>query len=250
MVCPIFDKKKQEWLMPVFELDRKEVFFPPAYLADPSGLLAVGGDLSPDRLVAAYQQGIFPWFNPDEVPLWWSPHPRFVLFPPKLKVSKSMRQILRKGVFRVTFDQDFIGVLEGCQEVPRPGQEGGTWISKEVISSYFELFHRGYAHSVEVWEGEKLVGGLYGVALGKCFFGESMFAKAGNASKAGFITLVRNLEEQGYHLVDCQVYTKHLESLGAEMMPRMDFLRMVEESSQHPVVKEVWQDRFRTDFAF
>jgi leucyl/phenylalanyl-tRNA--protein transferase len=235
--------------MPVFSLDPHDIFFPPAYLADPSGLLAIGGDLSPERLLLAYKMGIFPWFNPEEPILWWSPHPRFVLFPPKIKVSKSMRQVLRKGKFEVTFDQDFMGVIRGCQDIYRPGQ-GGTWISEEIIESYQVLHEHGFVHSVEVWEHGKLVGGLYGGCLGKCFFGESMFAYVSNASKAGFIMLARNLEEQGFDLIDCQVHTPHLESMGAEMMPRMEFLQLVDQNADVPLDQRNWNDWLRTDFDF
>jgi len=231
----------------IFELDPKEVFFPPAYLADESGLLAVGGDLSAERILLAYQMGIFPWYNPEEPPLWWSPNPRFVLFPEKIKVSKSMKQIFRKKKFSVTFDQDFLGVIRGCQEIYRPGQ-GGTWISEEIINSYHELHKKGFVHSVEVWEGNKLVGGLYGGYFGKCFFGESMFAKASNASKVGFITLAKNLQQQGFQLIDCQVYTKHLESLGAEMISRQDFLNEVEKSHRMGFIKEDWNGVFQSEF--
>ncbi|MDW7690226.1 leucyl/phenylalanyl-tRNA--protein transferase [Flammeovirgaceae bacterium SG7u.111] len=231
--------------MPVFELDPLEIYFPPAYLADESGLLGIGGDLTPKRLVAAYQQGIFPWFNPNEPILWWSPNPRFVLFPKDLKISKSMKQVLRSRKFEVTFDQDFEGVIEGCRSVYRPGQNG-TWISDEIVQSYKELFDLGFIHTVEVWREGKLVGGLYGGSMGKCFYGESMFAKESNASKVGFITLVRNLYEHNFELVDCQVYTKHLESLGATMMPRMEFLQIVEKNSVSIFNKRKWHEVFKT----
>ncbi|MBX2843218.1 MAG: leucyl/phenylalanyl-tRNA--protein transferase [Flammeovirgaceae bacterium] len=235
--------------MPVFELDRNENYFPPAYLADSSGLLAIGGDLSPERLLTAYEMGIFPWFNPNEPILWWSPNPRFVLFPENVKVSKSMRQILRSGKFKVTFDQNFLGVIKGCQEMYRPGQKG-TWISQEIINSYYELHKIGFIHSVEVWLDEELVGGLYGGCFGKCFFGESMFAKVSNTSKIGFILLAKNLEAHGFEFIDCQVYTRHLESLGANMIPRLDFLKSVETNSRLPLYKGNWNDIFKVDFEF
>ncbi|PWJ39957.1 leucyl/phenylalanyl-tRNA--protein transferase [Sediminitomix flava] len=236
--------------MPVFELEQDRLMFPPAYLADESGLLAVGGDLSPDRLIEAYAEGVFPWFNPGEEPLWWSPNPRFVLYPSKIKVSKSMRQVLRKKKFRVTFDQDFEGVISGCEEVYRPGQQGMTWISDELKASYTELFNKGFIHSVEVWEGDELVGGLYGGVMGKCFFGESMFAKTSNASKVGFIILSKNLEEHNFELIDCQVHSNHLESLGAEMVNRAQFLKVLERNRQKKFEKNSWDKHFRTDFDF
>ncbi|MBT28441.1 MAG: leucyl/phenylalanyl-tRNA--protein transferase [Thalassobius sp.] len=235
--------------MPVFELDKHDIVFPPAYLADNSGLLAIGGDLSPDRLLSAYKMGIFPWFNPNEPILWWSPNPRFVIIPEEIIVSKSMKQVFRSEKFKVTFDQDFLGVIEGCQSVPRPGQQG-TWISEEIIDSYYELFKRGFVHTVEVWHKDELVGGLYGGVLGKCFFGESMFAKMSNASKVGFITLAKNLHEFGFELIDCQVYTNHLESLGAKMIPRMEFLNKVEANSHSIPKKAEWSEKFKTRFDF
>ncbi|MEN7551213.1 leucyl/phenylalanyl-tRNA--protein transferase [Rapidithrix thailandica] len=235
--------------MPVFRLDTKEVYFPPAYLADDSGLLAIGGDLSKERLLTAYSMGIFPWYNPDEPILWWSPNPRFILYPSQIKVSKSMRQVLRQNKFEITFDQDFEGVIRGCQNIPRPGQQG-TWITQEFIDSYQQLFDMGFVHSVEVWQNGELVGGLYGGYMGKCFFGESMFAKVSNASKAGFIMLAKNLDEQGFELIDCQVHTGHLESLGGEMIPRLDFLKILEKNYQENYRKEDWSNHFRTDFEF
>ena len=187
--------------MPVFSLDEREVSFPPAHLADESGLLAVGGDLSTERLMEAYRNGIFPWYNPDEPILWWSPDPRFVLYPEKMKISRSMRQILRTKKFQVTFDQDFLGVIAGCREIYRPDQDG-TWISEETVESYHQLFLHGFAHCVAVWQDGKLIAGLYGCVVGKCFFGESMFTKVSNASKVGFIMLTKNLLEQGFKIID------------------------------------------------
>jgi leucyl/phenylalanyl-tRNA--protein transferase len=192
--------------------------------------------------------GIFPWFNPDEPPLWWSPDPRFVLIPEQVKISKSMRQILRAAKFEVTFDQDFMGVIRGCQAQYRPGQLG-TWISEEFIQSYQELFELGFVHSVEVWREGQLVGGLYGGCMGKCFFGESMFARESNASKVGFITLARNFIAHRFELVDCQVYTPHLESLGAGMIPRLTFLKCIERNAQRHFTKVNWQDVFQTGFS-
>lgn len=208
--------------MPVFQLT-KDLIFPNPELSEKDGLLAIGGDLSPERLLLAYQNGIFPWFNQDDPILWWSPDPRFVLFPNDLKISKSMRQILRKNIFEITFNQDFKSVIKNCQNIKRNNQQG-TWITDEMFAAYLKLHEKGFAHSVEVWHKKELVGGLYGIILGKCFFGESMFALVSNASKAGFIHLVLTLKKQNFHIVDCQVHTKHLESLGAKLISRKDFL--------------------------
>jgi leucyl/phenylalanyl-tRNA--protein transferase len=213
--------------MPIFALT-DDLIFPPPHLAEPDGALAIGGDLSAERLILAYRSGIFPWYNPGEPPIWWSPDPRFVLYPSKLKVSKSMRQVLRKDKFRVTFDQNFDQVIRNCQQIRREGQRG-TWITDEMVTAYLKLHEMGIARSVEVWEAGELVGGLYGLAMGKCYFGESMFSKVSNASKTGFIKLVHRLEEQGCQLIDCQIYTAHLESLGAELIPRERFLKELEE---------------------
>ncbi len=206
------------------QLDSLE--FPPPHKTNSSGVLAMGGDLRPERLILAYQQGIFPWFSEDSPIYWWCPNPRFVLFPAQLKVSSSMKQVLRSQKFRVTADQDFRQVITNCRQKMRPGQQG-TWITDELLEAYCTLHQQGYAHSVEVWEGPKLVGGLYGVILGQCFFGESMFAHVSNASKVGFITLVQHLQSLGFVLIDCQVYTEHLDSLGAKMITRKDFLQLL-----------------------
>lgn len=195
--------------------------FPPVNQATKDGLLAVGGDLSPERLLAAYQNGIFPWFDNDNTILWWSPDPRFVLFPDKLKVSKSMRQFLKKSDFKVTVNKDFNTVITECAKVKRAGQES-TWITNGMIEAYTKLHDLGYAKSVEVWQNNQLVAGLYGIDINNgVFCGESMFTKVSNASKAGFITFIQNTN---YKLIDCQVYTNHLESLGAEDIPREVFL--------------------------
>ncbi|GGH36158.1 leucyl/phenylalanyl-tRNA--protein transferase [Mangrovimonas yunxiaonensis] len=201
-----------------------EITFPEVTQATPEGLLAVGGDLSVERLVLAYKSGIFPWFESDQPILWWSPDPRFVLFPEKLKVSKSMRQILRKAAFKVTVNQAFSQVIENCAAIKRDGQQD-TWITQEMILAYTKLHELGYAKSVEVWLDNQLVGGLYGIDLGNgVFCGESMFTKTSNASKIGFITFVQNTN---YRLIDCQVYTKHLASLGAEEISREAFLGLL-----------------------
>lgn len=232
--------------MPLFELNRQFIF-PSPELATDSGLLAIGGGLEPERILKAYKTGIFPWFNPGEIPQWWSPDPRFVLFPEALKVSKSMKQVLKKKTFRITFDQDFLGVIKGCQEIFRPGQFG-TWISDEMVEAYHVLHKQGFIHSVEVWESNKLVGGLYGGAIGNCFFGESMFSKVSNASKAGFITMVKNLQKHNFEIIDCQIHTDHLESLGAEMISRKSFLKIVENNQDAPLKKQSWNDVFQTEF--
>lgn len=210
--------------MPVFYLT-DELIFPPVYLADEDGLLAYGGDLSTERLLLAYQQGIFPWYNEPPI-LWWSPDPRFVLFPNELKVSASMKQVLKKGVFEITFDEDFAGVIAGCKKSPRKGQDG-TWITRDVQNAYIALHKQGFAHSVECWQDGELVGGFYGVMLGDCFFGESMFAKVSNASKAAFITFVQKAANMGLKIIDCQVYTEHLASLGAKFIEREAFLKII-----------------------
>ena len=187
------------------------------------GLLAIGGDLSPERLLLAYRSGIFPWFCEDDPPLWWSPDPRFVLFPEELKVSKSMRPLLKRQAFDFRINSDFESVIRACQQVERRDQHG-TWITEEVVAGYMSLHQRGLAHSAEAWIDDTLVGGLYGVLLGKAFFGESMFSCLSNASKYAFILWVEELKKRGVVMIDCQVYTEHLESLGARMIPRADFL--------------------------
>lgn len=224
--------------MPIYRIP-KELVFPHPNQAEPDGLLGVGGDLTAKRLLLAYEKGIFPWFSEHDPILWWCPDPRFVLFPQKLKVSKSMKQVLRKGIFEVTYDQDFAAVIRECQQTYRPGQSG-TWITKEMLEAYIELHKLGFAHSAEVWQEGKLVGGLYGVSLGRSFFGESMFAKVSNASKTGFITLVKDLEERNFDLVDCQVPTQHLQSLGAESIPRAIFLQNIQESQNAPTLRGSW----------
>lgn len=200
----------------------QKVHFPNVNQANDEGLLAVGGDLSVERLLLAYRSGIFPWYNVEEPILWWSPDPRFVLFPEKLKVSKSMRLLLKKDDFKVTYNNAFEYVIKECSRINRPGQPG-TWITKEMIAAYSKLHNMGYAKSVEVWQNNNLVGGLYGIDLGNgVFCGESMFSKISNASKVGFISFVKNTQ---YKLIDCQLHTPHLESLGAEDIPREEFLK-------------------------
>lgn len=201
----------------------KDFIFPPVHLADKYGLLAFGGDLSAERLLLAYKSGIFPWYNQEEPIVWYSPDPRMVLFPKKLKISKSMKQVIRKNQFRATFNQNFSEVIANCKNSYREGQ-GGTWITDEMEQAYINLHNLGVAKSVEVWEGNELVGGLYGIDLGHVFCGESMFSKVSNASKFAFIQLVQKLEKEHYSLIDCQVYNEHLDSLGAEEISRSEFL--------------------------
>jgi leucyl/phenylalanyl-tRNA--protein transferase len=205
--------------MPIFELSR-DVAFPDTDLTDPSGILAVGGDLSSARLLLAYRSGIFPWFNEGDPIVWWSPDPRTVLYPEELKVSHSMKKVLRNKTFSVTADEDFESVILQCKAQKRPGQRG-TWITNDMVDAYVKLHRLGYAHSFEVWKGESLAGGLYGVSIGRFFAGESMFSKVSNASKVAFIALAKTLQQLGFPIVDCQVHTNHLASLGArEIMPR------------------------------
>jgi leucyl/phenylalanyl-tRNA--protein transferase len=214
--------------------------FPDVELAreEPNGLLAVGGDLSPGRLLHAYRLGIFPWYSDHQPILWWSPDPRAVLFPADLKVSRSLRKVLRRGLFTVTADRAFDEVIRSCSE-PRPGQDG-TWITGEMASAYRQLHHLGHAHSVEAWQEGELVGGLYGIALGKVFFGESMFTRVSNASKVAFVHLVRQLDRWGYHLIDCQIHTDHLASLGSVLIPRREFSGLLRQHCD-PIRPGLWQ---------
>ena len=217
--------------MPLFVLE-KELSFPPVHFAEPDGLLAIGGDLSEERLLLAYRNGIFPWYEAEHI-LWWCPDPRFVLFPEKLKVSKSMKQVLKKNEFSFTINKDFEQVINNCKTTARKGQEG-TWITDEVKKAYTLMYKKGYAHSAEVWKEDKLVGGLYGIKLGKVFFGESMFSNETNASKYAFINYVQKLQAQGVELIDCQVYTEHLESLGANMIERKEFIVLLNNLTASP----------------
>jgi leucyl/phenylalanyl-tRNA--protein transferase len=216
--------------MPVFRLP-EELIFPDPVLAEKDGLLAVGGDLSENRILLAYSMGIFPWYSDDSPILWWSPDPRLVLVPGDLKVSRSLRQVIKKGIFTVTMNTAFGDVIRHCATINREGQQG-TWLTKEMIDAYIRLHHAGYAHSVESWHDGQLAGGLYGIALGKAFFGESMFAKKSNASKVAFVTLVENLCNLDYHFIDCQVTTEHLKRLGAKEVSRKKFLGMLKRALQ------------------
>ena len=228
--------------MPVFWLSEDEIAFPPAHLANPDGILAIGGDLSAERLLLAYRQGLFPWFNPEDPILWWSPDPRFVLYPKELKVAKSMRPYFNQRKFDYTIDQHFEQVMRCCQQQWRKGQGGGTWISDGMIQAYLHLHREGYAHSVEVWQNGELVGGLYGVCIGKIFYGESMFATVSNASKAGFIKLVKLLEKMDFWLIDCQQETDHLRTLGARLIPRVDFLDYMKNNEKEETMIGNWSD--------
>ncbi|MGO4820360.1 MULTISPECIES: leucyl/phenylalanyl-tRNA--protein transferase [unclassified Flavobacterium] len=204
----------------------QDLFFPDVNLTHSSGIIALGGDLSPQRLQLAYKSGIFTWFEDGEPITWWSPNPRMVLFLDELIVTKSMRNILNRNSFTVTFNQNFREVISNCQQIKRDGQNG-TWITNDMIEAYCHLHELGVAKSVEVWQDGQLVGGLYGIDLGHVFCGESMFSKVSNASKVAFITLVKQLEKENYKLLDCQVYNPHLESLGCREIERSDFMAIL-----------------------
>jgi leucyl/phenylalanyl-tRNA--protein transferase len=202
------------------------IIFPEVSQADENGILALGGDLSVERLLCAYRNGIFPWYNEDEPVIWWSPDPRCVLFPEKLRVTKSMKQALQNGRFRFTMNKAFSQVINACKTVDR--KDGlGTWINKDIVDAYTNLHEAGYALSAETWREGKLVGGLYGIKLGNIFFGESMFSNESNASKFAFINLVNQLKKNGLQLIDCQQKTEHLMSLGAEMVSRSEFIQII-----------------------
>ena len=207
-----------------------KLIFPPPEAAGDDGLLCMGGDLGVERLLLAYSTGIFPWYE-GEIPIWWNPDPRFVLFPNELKVSNSMKQVLKSKRFSITCNQDFLQVIRNCKQAVRAGQDG-TWINEDVVAAYHKLHKLGYVISYEAWQGNELVGGFYGVKIGHVFFGESMFSKVSNASKAAFITAVEAMKKEDIQLIDCQVYTSHLESLGARMIHRKDFLQLLQQLIQ------------------
>ncbi|QKE63450.1 leucyl/phenylalanyl-tRNA--protein transferase [Aquipseudomonas campi] len=215
-------------------LQRATLDFPPLdkALREPNGLLAAGGDLSPARLVAAYRHGCFPWYSQGQPLLWWSPDPRTVLFPYEFHLSRSLTKLIRQQRFTVSFDRDFASVIQACAE-PRAYADG-TWITESMQSAYLHLHHQGIAHSVEVWENGQLVGGLYGLAMGQLFFGESMFSRTDNASKVGFATLVGKLREWGFVLIDCQMPTQHLHSFGARAIPRSEFATYLQHHLDQP----------------
>lgn len=227
-------------MMPIFKLRSDDTAFPHPELAEPEGLLAIGGDLSPRRLLEAYQEGIFPWFSEGDPYLWWSPDPRLVLYPDELYISRSLRQTIKKGIFRVTSDRAFPVVIEMAAKVHRE-KDGSTWITTDMINAYTELHRMGYAHSVETWKDGELVGGLYGVSLGRAFFGESMFTKVSNASKVAFVKLVEYLRKNQFSLIDCQVSTRHLKSLGAREIPRRRFLEELHDALMYPTLKGTWR---------
>ncbi|XXF79350.1 leucyl/phenylalanyl-tRNA--protein transferase [Myxococcaceae bacterium GXIMD 01537] len=227
--------------MPIYFLGDDPEAFPPAEKADRSGLLAIGGDLTPERLLSAYARGIFPWYSEGQPILWHSPNPRFVLKPEALHVGKSLRKRLKAGTYEVRYDTAFADVITACGEVPRPGQDG-TWITPEMRAAYIELHERGYAHSVEAWVGGELKGGLYGVSLGAAFFGESMFARADDASKVAFVTAVRRFQGWGFHFVDCQVETEHTARFGAEHWPRRRFLEALAVALREPTRQGKWTE--------
>lgn len=206
-----------------------KLVFPPVEMATPEGIIAIGGDLGTERLLLAYRSGIFPWYNQDEPIVWWSPDPRFVLFPDKLRITKSMQSVLNNGSFRFTINRAFSKVLQNCKTITRQGQEG-TWITPAIEQAYTKLHELGYAHSAEAWMNGELAGGLYGIRLGNVFFGESMFSKVSNASKFAFINYVHQLQKEKVTLIDCQVYTAHLESLGAKMIERNRFMVLLAEN--------------------
>jgi leucyl/phenylalanyl-tRNA---protein transferase len=225
--------------MAVFRIP-DEHLFPNPRLADPSGLLGVGGDLNPQRILLAYQMGIFPWYSQGQPILWWSPDPRMVLTADQVHVPRSLGKSIRKKPFRITLDTAFEQVLAGCASAYRPEQEG-TWITKAMQQAYCELHRLGHAHSVEAWEGEQLVGGLYGVALGGLFSGESMFSLRSDSSKVAFIHLIRQLHLWGFQIIDCQVHTHHLARFGAKEIPRIDYLQQLEEAITLPDRKGPWR---------
>ncbi len=228
--------------MTVFRLTDDLVFPHPAW-ADEDGLLAVGGDLSPERLLLAYSMGIFPWYDKDSPILWWSPDPRLVLFPDKIKVSKSLKRVLKKRVFKISFDAAFSKVIRECAMV-RLEQGGDTWIVPEMIEAYERLHSLGYAHSVEVWREGELAGGLYGVSIGRAFFGESMFTRQRDASKVALVILAGVLTQWKFHFIDCQVTTEHLKRMGAEEIPRKKFLVMLKNALSFPTLRGSWSQIF------
>ncbi|MFN2357329.1 MAG: leucyl/phenylalanyl-tRNA--protein transferase [Desulfotignum sp.] len=225
--------------MPLFRLSH-QVEFPPAWLARSDGLLCIGGDLSWERLLLAYQNGIFPWFSESDPILWWSPDPRLVLLPSQVTISRSLRKKIKKNLFQITVDQAFEQTIKACAK-PRKEPEEGTWLVEEMVDAYIDLHDRGYAHSVETWYQGELVGGLYGISLGCSFFGESMFSRKSDASKIALVALARHLDAHGFDLIDCQVTTDHLCQMGAVEIPRHQFLDMLHRSILRKPDPHVWQ---------
>jgi leucyl/phenylalanyl-tRNA---protein transferase len=222
--------------MPIFQLTEK-IAFPPPRFAEKEGLLAVGGDLSPERILLAYKMGIFPWYSEDEPILWWSPDPRLVLYPDELHISQSLKKIIKKQIFHITCDMAFDEVIRSCAALRA---EGGTWLNEDMIQAYTQLHRSGLAHSFEAWHEEKLAGGLYGISLGKAFFGESMFSLMSNASKTAFASLVNHLKIHHFNFIDCQVRTRHLMKFGAREIPRTIFLDQLKESLESPTLVGKW----------
>lgn len=226
--------------MTLLVLPADDFRFPPVELASREGLLAVGGDLRPERLLEAYRRGIFPWYNPGQPILWWSPDPRAVLLPSEIRISRSLRKALRAGKFRATLDTRFEDVIDGCA-APRRAHDAGTWITRDMRAAYVELHRRGRAHSVEIWESAQLVGGLYGVALGGAFFGESMFSRASDASKVALVHLARQVSRWDYRLIDCQLPSEHLERMGARAIRRARFLALLRDAVSRPEHPPPWR---------
>lgn len=224
--------------MPVFRLT-DHLLFPPAHLAE-DGLLAVGGDLSPERLLAAYRGGIFPWYSEEDPILWWSPDPRMLLLPEQIHIAQRLRRTIRQKKFEVNADNAFRKVIEQCASMPRPGQ-GGTWILPEMIDAYTRLHTLGYAHSLECWHDGELVGGLYGVNIGGCFFAESMYSCQDNASKIALTALALQCQRWGFVFIDCQMHTPHLERMGAQTVPRKTFLKLVKKGLRQQSRRGIWK---------
>ena len=229
--------------MPIYHIPDSAIIFPHPFLSEPEGILGIGGDLSPERLLLAYQFGIFPWYSEGEPIMWWAPHDRFILIPHEVKIQKSMRTYFNNHRYILSADKDFVSVINHCKNVKRPGQKG-TWITEEMVEAYTRLHKMGYAHSIEVWEENDLVGGLYGISLGKVFFGESMFSLKPNASKFGFISLSNKLHENNFRIIDCQQPNKHLASLGARHMSNRDFHHILRSNCLLETDARSWADFF------
>ncbi len=225
--------------MPVYLLT-DEILFPSPRLASENGILAIGGDLSEERLLTAYRQGIFPWYSQEEPIVWWSPDPRLVVYPDEIRIARSLEKIIRKGIYDITFDTAFEQVIRSCADV-RLKKDEGTWIVEDMIKAYCRLHDSGYAHSVEAWCEGELAGGLYGVSMGRCFFGESMFTRKSNASKVAFVKLVEYLKNRSFKIIDCQVESDHLFRLGARLIPRKLFLQQLEQFLEAPTIKGKWE---------
>ncbi len=227
--------------MPIYRLPKENIFPNPEF-ANPDGIIAVGGDLTPARILNAYQNGIFPWFSDNDPIIWWSPNPRMVLFPEDIKVSKSMKQIIRSQKFKVSYDKNFEFVIRSCAKKRPKQNDVWAWLNEQMINAYLNLHKLGFAHSVEVWQNNEIVGGLYGISLGGVFFGESMFTKVSNASKFGFINLVNKLQTLNFGLIDCQVHTNHLESLGAIEINRTHFLDLLNFELSKKTIEGNWDN--------